>query len=172
MQSYKEMLEEVKRFNLCTHYILPLTGVTRDSFAEALFLNSYLDVQHRLIIVNVVMLDWVPEPLVKKAKKVWSIPEKNSFLAYEIHEMWTRDIERFCKGKYSEMSFDAKEIIKERSGLVYRESAGSGTYSHFILLALDKAPEFKIWLEEQLGVDELKGELLSEPSPGSFMVVS
>jgi hypothetical protein len=176
---FNQLLKEIRQTNLCTWYLLPLTGLTKFSFGEGLFLNSYLEPKLRWIIVQVPDLNLVAMKLKIKAQRLWS-NDRGGFLAYQlmaIHEApygtLQQDIDCYLGGTYSKFSEYLKEIIFERSGLPYRQPNGNGGFITDIrLMALEGREELKQYLREQLDVRDLPDELLLPPSAESFMDVT
>lgn len=172
MSEFNQLLKEIRQTNLCTWYLLPLTGLTRFSFGEGLFLNSYLDPKKLWIIVQVPDLNLVPRRLIVHSIKTWS-NDRGGFLAYQLLEMWKDDIYAFLNGAYSRFSDDLKNVIFERSGLPYRQPDGKGgSVTDIRLMAVEGREELKQYLRDQLGVQDLPDELLLPPSPESFMDVT
>lgn len=171
MMDLNDLLKEIKQTNLCTWYLLPLTGLTRFSFGEGLFINSYLDVGNSWIIVHVPDLNLVSSRLQIQAVRTWS-NDRGGFLAYQLSPVWNEVIHCYVSGRYSQFPDDVKTVIFERSGLPYRQPDGKkGFITDVRLMALEGHEELKRYLREQLDVHELPEELLLPPSPDSFMDV-
>lgn len=173
MSDFGRLLKEIRQTNLCTWYLLPLTGLTKFSFGEGLFINSYLEPKKLWIIVQVPDLNLVQERLLFGAIKTWS-NDRGGFLAYQVSPAkWTEDIYCYLAGAYSKFSENLKQVIFERSGLPYRQPDGKGGFITDIrLMALEGREELKQYLREELDVIDLPDELLLPPSPESFMDVT
>ncbi len=171
-EEFNDLLKEIRQTNLCTWYLLPLTGLTKFSFGEGLFVNSFLEPKKLWIIVQVPDLNLIPAGVKIRTIKAWS-NDRGGFLAYKIHQMWVTDVRCYLAGAYSKFSNELKEMIFERSGLPYKQPDGhGGIVTDMRLMALDGREELKQFLREQLSVDDLPEELLSPPSPESFMDVT
>lgn len=171
MMDLNGLLKEIKQTNLCTWYLLPLTGLTRFSFGDGLFINSYLDVRNLWIIVHVPDLYLVPSRLQGHAVRSWS-NDRGGFLAYQLLPIWNETVYCYVSGLYSQFPEDVKAVIFERSGLPYRQPDDKkGFITDVRLMALEGHEALKQYLREQLDVHELPTELLLPPSPESFMDV-
>lgn len=167
-----QFLREMRSINLCTFYLLPLTGLTKSSF-DGIFVNSYLEPKRYWIIVQVADIHLVSERLKQEAITWWA-NDRGGFLCYRIGRNWSEDVDKFIHGHYSRFSALAKHIICERSGLPYRESNVDepGTNTDLRLLALERSDVAREYLEKELGtILDPRQELLGIPPPESFMVV-
>jgi hypothetical protein len=169
----KELLKEIRNTNLCTWYLLPITGLNRFSF-DGVFLNSYLEKNRMWVIVHVPDINLVSQQYVGHAIRTWSNP-RGGFLAYELAEYWRNDVYAYMSGKYSRFSSELKALIIEKSGLPYREFQEDGSHiTDLRLMALEDHQELRTYLCSELNVteDSLPEDLLSVPSPESFMDVT
>lgn len=169
----KQLMSELGEVNLCTYYLLPLTGFTRASFGNGVFVNSYLDKERLWIIVQVPDLNLIPHRVRSHAIRQWS-NDSGGFLAYEIDPIyWEKDVALFCEGKYSRMSDSLKAIAFDRSGLPYQEPGDDGnTYTDIRLLALEGKEAVAKHLSELLDCEiDPEQEVLSKPPVTSFMNV-
>lgn len=172
MGDFNSLLKEIRQTHLCTYYLLPLTGLTRLSFGEGLFINSYLEPKRLWIIVQVPDLSLVPDRLRSHAVKQWQ-NDRGGFLAYQLMDIWRDDVYFYMDGLYSKFSDELKSVIFERSGLPWREPDGSGNFSTDIrLLALNGKEVVRQYIEHELEVTlTADQEVLSIPPPESFMDV-
>lgn len=170
MTTINQLLSEIKKTNLCTWYLLPITGLNKFSFGEGLFVNSYLDKNRLWIIVQVPDLLLVPRYLMAYSAKNWQ-NDRGGFLAYEIDSMWSTDVQSYIQGNYTMFSGSLKALICEMSGLTYQELDSGKTHTDIRLLALQGDETLKQYLMEELQVSELPEELLPKPSIESFMDV-
>lgn len=172
MGDFNSLLKEIRQTHLCTYYLLPLTGFTRLSFGDGLFINSYLESKRLWIIVQVPDLALMPDRLRSHAVKQWQ-NDRGGFLAYQLMDIWKDDVHLYTAGLYSRFSNDLKSVIFERSGLPYREISSDGSLTTDIrLLALEGKEIVRTYIEEELQVtltDEQ--EVLGIPPPESFMDV-
>lgn len=169
----KELLKEIRNTNLCTWYLLPITGLNRFSF-DGVFINSYLDKNRLWVIVQVPDLNLVPQQYMGHAIRTWSNP-RGGFLAYELTNYWKEDVAAYVEGKYSRFSDELKALIIERAGLQYQEETEFGTFiTDCRLMALNGHSELRTYLCRELNVteDSLPDDLLSVPPPESFMDVT
>lgn len=167
--NYRELLEEFKRYHLCTYFILPLVGLTRNSFGGA-FINSFLT-RDGTIVVKVSQLSLVSHQCKGVAHHSWH-DVHGGYLQYHIDWIWHPDFIHFCDGEYSLMSTEAKNIINERSGLIYQEETSGGLATDLRLRALQGEEAVRVYWERELGVDlDPHQELLSKPPVESFITV-
>lgn len=99
--------------------------------------------------------------------------EDGELLLYWIPDEWAEDFGLFLQGRYSKFSQRAKRKIIQNSGLGYEVPDTKGNKrTDAILMALDRHPVLaEKWLEI-LGSDaQLPEELLSAPSPESFIIL-
>jgi hypothetical protein len=169
---FNQLLKEIRQTNLCTWYLLPLAGLTRFSFGEGLFINSYLEAKKLWVIVQVPDLHLVPHLLRIQSVRQWQ-NDRGGFLAYQLMPIWADDVQLFIAGAYSRLSNDLKSVIFERSGLPYRQrTPDGGTETDIRLLALEGKEVVHRYLEQELDVVmEADQEVLGIPPPESFMDV-
>lgn len=169
---FNALLKEIRQTNLCTWYLLPLTGLTRFSFGEGLFINSYLEPKKQWVIVQVPDINLVPGPLRSFSIKQWN-NDRGGFLAYPIVDIWQEDVQLYIAGQYSKFSDDLKALIFKRSGLPYKEFTEDGSiHTDIRLLALESKKVVQRYLEQELNVVmEPDQEVLGIPPPESFMDV-
>lgn len=167
---FNHLLSEIRKYNLCTWYLLPLVGLNRFSFGEGLFINSYLDRKNLWIIVQIPDLNLVSAKLKVSAIRLWS-NDRGGFLAYSLPSMSAYDVHWYIKGMYSRFSNSLKSIIFERSGLPYRKlKSDGGTETDIRLLALEGREVVRDFIERELQVImDPNQEVLGKPSPESFM---
>ena|SRR3990172_967301 len=169
---FNTLLNEIRRTNLCTWYLLPLTGLNRFSFGDGLFVNSYVERSRMWIIVQVPDLNLVSARLKINTVKQWS-NDHGGFLAYALPIRSTGDVHLYEVGAYSKFSAGLKSIIFKRSGLPYRELTPDGDIETDIrLLALEGKEAVRDFIERELAVIlDPNQEVLDVPSPESFMEV-
>lgn len=161
-----------RSLNLCSVYLLPLVGMNRFSFGkETNFINSSLSSDNKHLLVEVGKIEgFTPEanPLFLFD---FSMPERNvEMVVYRFPERYLSDAELFRKGKYSYFSDEAKKMIRLKSGLRWKVPAANKTViSAFELLALDRDPDLKAHLENELQVQlPDDAELMSIPDETNF----
>jgi len=145
------LIEELRTVNLCTYYILPLLKLSKFSFLNSNFVNSYLTPTGTGIVVEVL------EPLLL-SRNVLNHQQcrgkfkhdKHTCITYIIPHKWSSDVEKFMQGKFSKMSKAAKASIIRFSGLDHKKKSGTGIYTDGRLLALDKHPVLKQMWETEL----------------------
>lgn len=168
--NYKEVLTEINRCNLCTYFILPLVGLTEKSFG-GIFVNSFISHDPLSIVVQVASVELITKECRKKAIHLWG-NNHGGFIQYHIAVPWAKDVAKFCRGEYSSMSKAAKDIIKERSGLIYRDDSSGEDRTDIRLLALDGEEAVRVYWERELQCKiDPNQELLSNPPETSFITV-
>jgi len=137
-----------KDYVIMNYYILPLIGINVKSLPIE-FQKVYINKEGTVVFIGF-------EILISKTFSnnfVSHIEYGDKFYqAYKIPSKYLNDIKLMVKGKYSQISVGAKEVIMHKSGLVYKEIdplTGKLTTSA-PLLALDKAPSLKQFLETKL----------------------
>lgn len=174
-----EFVKILYEYNPSTYFLLPLIGLNRSKFYFSNFINCYVNRSGTILTVRLVDLrlslsfkshpEYLGERAYENFAHIWfSLPEK-----------WEEDFQRYCRGEWSRLSEDAKELIKIYSGLRYKELDDHGIIvTDARLLALEKSSILKKKWEEELGLNErgneplpLDIELLSKPSEESFLEV-
>lgn len=173
----KEALEVVRKHNLCTYYLLPLIGINKLSFGVLVnFRNCYVNPQGTELYVKCYYLSTTlksnPHLIRTEGKPgsplyVFSLPDK-----------WQSDFQLYKRGKYSQFSQEAKDLIRHQSGLRYKAINDDGFPSTDIrLLAIESDPARRNILRMKLSgylevpIDE-NAELLDAPSERSFIAES
>lgn len=167
-------VEKINEKNLCSWYILPWLGLSIADFGTANFINSFL-VKDRMIIA-VEIIDFhlcVSTTMNEYYWKAWE-KEGKSFLLYDVPRCWEEDLQLFLEGKYSDLSAEAKDVIKQSSGLKYDVADKFGNLiSDALILALDNHEVLKETWKEVLNVPgwALPEHLLSAPAESSFITL-
>lgn len=173
----QKLIDELRATNLCTYFILPLTGVNKLRFGgEANFLNSFLSMDGSLIYVEVYQPEFVVDALLPEHRTCIDGNGKDYF-ELKVPEKFREDVILFMEGKYSEMSDTVKRIIREDSTLDNQVLKGTTRQTDVRLLALDKSSVLREYWESQLWDwsaqshinDEM--ELLSKPDEFSYLTV-
>jgi hypothetical protein len=135
--------------NMVKWYLLPLTVEFR-SIGERKITGAYLDKVQPIV--------WV------------CCRGEEKCIPFRIHEDFLEDLLKFRCGNYSRMGDKAKELIIERSGLLYNEQDGTGqALSDAKLLALYRHPSLRTQIQEELGVVlERWSELIGSPKESWF----
>jgi len=173
-----DMEPKDKSRNLCNIYVLPLLGLTKHSFGENRFVNSYLSEDNCHIVVR--CTHPFSAIITNHANFCFQMEQDSHYLAvFAVPEYYKRDAERFRRGEYSKFSTAAKDLIKKKSGLPFRVVGRSGKYNTALeLLALDKDPVLKKYWEEQLSNKGSKvvldddAELASIPDDDNFFTLN
>jgi hypothetical protein len=169
------ILEEIQKENLCTYFILPLLKLNKESFAsESNFIDSYLSKDLRSILVKVFDVQFFKHRMDEHPdfKSILKSKSGTLYVHYYIPLVWRRDVLAFSEGRYSELSQEAKDLIRSTSGLTYRvvPEGYSIPVTDVRLLALDKDEAVKdMWeaiTDVQISPDQ---ELLSKPDENSFI---
>ena len=175
-----ELLEELQRENLCTHFILPLLKLNKFNFASANFIDSYLAKDslpsNTRIIVKVVDATLVPKSTLLHSNLINiydGVDDRFNYLEFSVPTFWRLDITYFRTGEFSSMSKIAKEAIIRHGCLVYKKKGIVGTTmveTDVRILALDRHKSLRSWWESELDIT-LKDddELLSIPGEKSYI---
>jgi hypothetical protein len=171
------LIDELRRENLCTHFVLPLLKLNKFSFIASNFVNCYLTPAGDLIVVQVMDTSLL-------SRKVFLHPEYRGqrvrpkgddhsiYLLFQVPVKWKEDVAAFIRGKFSQMSKAAKDTIRRHSGLPYHERTGEGlkTVTDGRLLALEQHKLLKnMWESMVQPREEIQGELLSIPGEDSYI---
>lgn len=179
----ERLIEELKRENLCTHFILPLLKLNKFSFAS--FIDSYiatsthekdcLFITCKYIAVRIVQTTLLSRRVFMKAEYhglYRDDAKDNLYVVYKVPARWIADLDLFISGKYSEMSDNAKNMIIRWSRLPYRiRNPNDG---HILtdgrLCALYKDSQLRDMWERRIEPwEHIHGELLSIPDERSFI---
>jgi hypothetical protein len=173
----------VTEYNLCTWFILPLIGLNKFSFNEGNFIQSYLTRDGQYIAVEVTDRNLCAHVQFNEHYAGQKLLGEHELLLFVIPGAWTQDIDLFRQGRYSLMSEYAKKLIREDSGLTYRQEDADSANKRIDarLMALEKHPALKRQWQAELEVETpVKGwrleigddlELLSIPSEDSYIEV-
>lgn len=175
----QKLIEELRRENLCTHFILPLLKLSKFSFVTSNFMNSYL-AQDSLpsntrILVQVIDLSLVNKVIFKHQNYLITYKDAEGYyyLSFKVPDIWTTDITRFRTGSFSQMSEMAKDYIKRYSNLPYQQKGITGTETDGRLLALDRHPKLRAMWEDVIHTTlKDEDELLSIPGEESYTDVT
>lgn len=180
------LVDELRRENLCTHFVLPLLKLNKFSFIASNFVNSFLDPRGDVLMVRVLEITLLPRTtlLHPMFRGLYSNQEQHVYLVYRIPYPWLNDVALFMQGKFSQMSKKAKDRIIRFSGLPYKERSGTGKDKQKLvtdgrLLALERNKALKNMWERVLSSDDNKStgrvvlkeeeELLSVPGEESYL---
>jgi len=171
----QKLISELHRENLSTYFVLPLLKINKLTFAtESNFLDSYLtrDGLHIFMWVNETTFFMNRIAMHPHFEATWNDASGNKYLQFSIPELWFTDVQLFINGKYSRMSAGAKQMIKQHSGLLYREKRETDQViiTEVRLQALDRSIAVRDLWEDHYGVilDE-QDELLSKPESSAFI---
>lgn len=168
-------LKHVKAYSRVTVYILPLLKLSKFSFGEDNFAESYINQEGTHCCVEIKNLAPVilHGTVVNHPKLIDIRPLElcgNYELWFEIDRAWGRDVELFIRGKYSRFSEEAKSMIRTYSGFPYRLPDPDGMlYSDWFLLALERHQMLRDKWEARLDerIPETM-ELMSPPGKRDF----
>jgi hypothetical protein len=176
------LIDELKRENLCTHFVLPLLKLNKFSFTSAGFINSFLTQDLTRIAVQIVDRTLLGSQVLRLHPDFIGTYHKEGyqFVVYNLRRKWARDLELFKTGKYSQLSAQAKDYIHRYSGLLFQEREGDRIVTDGRLLALDKHRGLReMWRrylysdsDEQDADRYLPDEILSIPGKKSFIDLS
>ena len=105
------MNDKVVKFNKNAYFILPLIGLTTNSYGENAFINSYVTLD-RVIILKLVVPEHT-EPLVKEYLVGAWVNDEHSMVAYQIPEEFYNEFDAFLEGRYSDFSEKAFNKISQ-----------------------------------------------------------
>ncbi len=146
-----EYIRIINMYNLCTFYLLPLTGLNLDSFGgRENFVNCYVDPEGTGLVVSIIspefLLGVYDNPfyygdLITADANTKTVTEY--CLVFKLDPTWMEDFEHFCKGEYRAFSEGAKQLLRQFSGLSYKRATDlePGTHTDLRLLALETDPE-------------------------------
>ena len=157
--------------NLVTYYMLPLVMVNKLSFGKH-FKSAFIDKQGLKIYVE--LKSNMLAPLYKQNPNYITelVLDRAMLVQFVVPSKFIKDADFFIKGKYSQMSKEAKKIIYLTSTLPYNSTMGSFSVSHPILQALDKTKTLRAFLNKTCGLDlteDSSEELMESPDETWFI---
>lgn len=159
------MKKGAKIENLANYFILPLIELGKSKFGDNNLVNCYISTDNR-VICEVEDKDKI-FPIIRRVpyyEADITTSDGRTFFIYKVTGALEKDIERFRRGKYSQMSEIAKARMKKYGYIDKFE----GTQR--LWKALNKDSTLREELEEKLGVSiNPKAELLSEPKETNFL---
>ncbi len=129
--------------HLCTWYMLPLLNLNVQSFGNINFINAFIvrkasENPVSLVAVQVADKQLCPGVLSNKFFHSETMLGEKEYLLFRIPKWWRDDYHYFLQGQYSKMSDEAKQKIREVSGLKYEVPDEFGNkITDAILMALD-----------------------------------
>ncbi len=170
----QDRLDELKKENICTYYVLPLLKMNKEMLGESNFVDSYVSEDRQYLYVH--LLDVLSNHHRYSTHPDFSGVFKNlnfeRFVRYKIPEVWNTDVRLICTGKYSRISPKAKHRIEVHSKLMYNLKHGDLEYTDIRLLALHRSPVLQEEMEKHWGMSRgfLDGqELLGMPAARMFI---
>lgn len=175
------LIDELKRENLCTYFVLPLLKLNKGSFTASGFINCYLTSDLKRLAVKISDVILLPRKVTMHPEYSVTYRDDNGcyLVMFRLRSKWQKDVLLFSKGKYSRMSTTAKEAIIRFSGLPYHRLEDGKVVTDGRLLALEKHKVLRgMWEREmftQTGkrLDDpdqfLPDELLSIPGEESYI---
>lgn len=169
--SLAHAIQELKKENLCTYFILPILRLNKFSFGGSNFIDSYLTKDCKHIAAKVYDSEIISRTVKVHAGFVKEeIRDGYSVLFFKIPPRHIKDVITFKNGQYSKLPEEVKNMIYGGSGLDYKVSKGSKINTDLRLLALVRHQSlFDMWekeLDTILGPDD---ELLEPPGSRSFI---
>lgn len=158
--------QDVKQ-NLCNYYILPLVKRSLLDFQAGGFINSYLDIENFLVVVEVTNV----MPYFKNYSHYEFAVEKfdTTYLFYTIPEHFHYDVALFVSGSYSEFSKKAKQSITRYSKLPYKLTPDGFKDTSVWIHVMYKTENLRKTLEQELNVTiDSTAELASKPNENNF----
>lgn len=159
------LIEELKRENLCTHFVIPFLKLNKLSFIASNFVDSYLSADGHFIVVQVMEQYLLSRKVLKHPYYTGMYRKaheaKGFYLVYRVPPRWHNDVELFRKGQYSRMSDAAKSMVRTYSSLPNKIREGTRTVTDGRLLAFEKHPLLRqMW--EAFIADPRRGEFIPE----------
>lgn len=174
---FKKLLAELHRENLSTYFVLPLIKLNNKKFVcVENFVDSYLSRDGESIFVEVKDLLNFSSRMVLHLHyaATWKGKSGANFVQYHIPFKWQSDVRIFMKGKYSQMSIGAKDMIKNYSELKYRtrRDVDHIPITDVRLLALEKSSAMKELWEEHYNMEFTPDmEFLSAPTDRCYIQI-
>lgn len=172
----QRLIEELRKENLCTYFVLPLLKLNKTAFTVGNFVNCFLTPDKSKIVVEIGDLALVAGKVFihKEYAKHGNTHEGKAYILFTIPRKWHADVLKFCAGTFSVMSEPAKKAVKAYSGLPYQKRDRNKVVTDGRILALEKHPALEeAWIKmlDSDGTTTLpdNGELLSIPGPESFI---
>lgn len=139
--------------NYATYLALPLLELSKYSFGEGNFMNSYLTINGQIGVL-VKDIDDCGWPVEEHRGYVTDQPLYDGVLIlFKPAAGFDKDILTLLEGKYSQLSEKAMQMIEHYSGLHvdFKQKDGS-TFSSRLISIIRKDPAYRTLLEERLGI--------------------
>lgn len=170
----QDRLDEMKKENICTYYVLPLLKMNKGMLGESNFVDSYISEDRQYIYVH--LLDVLSNHHRYSTHPDFEGVFKNlnfeRFVRYKIPDYWLHDVGLICNGKFSQITSKAKKRIEVHSKLQFNIRQGNLEYTDIRLLALHRSPVLQEEMEKHWGMAHgfLDGqELLGIPEAKMFI---
>jgi len=139
--------------NYATYLALPLLELSKYSFGEGNFMNSYLTINGQIgvLVKDIDACGWnVDEHRCYRT----DLPYYDGILiVFKPLVGFEKDILNLLEGKYSQISEQAMQMIEQYSGLhVDFKQKDGNTFSSRLISIIHKDPAYRTQLEERLGV--------------------
>lgn len=171
--SYSKFLADFKRDNLVNYFIMPLTGLCKESFGFSVFINSFISLDRKNLYVLL-----STDKAISNRTEIYGNPcyrsKYNSPLGvvfeFELPEEWKEDIEHVCNSKYTKCSETMIDIIESRNGTAF---SMDGEIVDIRVQALRRSKFALDFIENELGiiVDNDTTEILPEFPESNYMVL-
>lgn len=169
-------MDEWKKDNLCTYFVLPLLRLNKFSFISSNFIESYLTADGRCIIVHVYDTTLISRTVFNHPGYVGCVQNADNtiYIIYTLPPARYHDVQKFIEGKYSKMTETTKDLIRALSTLDYRYAGNdkAAITTDGRLLALERHPALREAYEREFQLDvrlSPDDELLNPPGPRSFI---
>ena len=169
---HSPFIEKLNEKNLASWYMLPLMGLSVNSFGESNFVDAYQVRGKAMIAVAVKHSKFCLTVCKNQSYNKLVLMNGVSYFVFNIPARWVNDYQFFLEGKYSRMSDDAKQKIKELSGLKYEVADNLGNkLTDAVLMALGNHHALRSKWIEIIGTTEfwLPAESLSVLKASSFI---
>lgn len=164
------MYLQTEKDNFCNYYVLPFLKVNKEDFGgNDNFINSYINNKYQLLI-QVRNKDNIRFYYFNNSNYITSYHKNEVYnIIFSIPSEFHLDVDKFIMGEYSKFSHKAKEAIMTNSGLRYKKVVKGVSYTHFILLILEKSKKLREQLEKELDIKiNPESELASKPHKNNF----
>jgi len=150
--------------SILNYYALPLVGLSKDDFGPNFIVTK---INHAGTSVFVQVKEDIYSDTIHTNKIV---SNDLLFLVYSVPEEFLSDISLILKGKYSQISSKAKQIISTKSGLFFNTVGSDGhKYTSKLIFALHKDEELRNYMFDALrGSDKHNDELFETLHKGEL----
>lgn len=166
-------MQELKKDNLCTYFVLPLLRLNKFSFISSNFIDSYITRDGVCIVVQIYDSALVSRDVyLHPGYMATALKGEYFYMIFTIPQTRRADVHKFLIGQYSRMSKSSKELIYTFSTLDYKVQSKTEAKqtTDGRLLALTRHDALRRMYENELKVVlSPDDELLEQPNERSFI---